>query len=94
MARLLPPEIIARPKYGFSSPIEEWLRESLGAEVEARYSDGTPVTELIDPGTVTRLVAEHRTGRVDHKRILFCLLELSEWHRAFVEQAEPAIVAG
>ncbi len=94
MARLLPPEIIARPKYGFSSPIEEWLRESLGAEVEARYSGGTPVSELIDPGTVSRLVTEHRTGRVDHTRILFCLLELSEWHRAFVEQAEPAVVAG
>ena len=79
-----------RTKYGFSSPIDVWLRESLGAEVERRYASGSPVGELIDPGTVSRLVAEHRGGRVDHKRILFCLLELSEWHRAFVEQAEPA----
>ena len=31
------------------------------------------------------LVAEHRSGRADHKAILYCLLELSEWHRAFVE---------
>ena len=35
---------------------------------------------LVDPGAVGRLVAEHRTGRADHKSILFCL-ELSEWHR-------------
>jgi hypothetical protein len=35
-------------------------------------------------------VAEHRRGRADHKSILYCLLELSEWHRAFVQAAEPA----
>ena len=40
-------------------------------------------------------MAAHRAGRADHKRILYCLLELSEWHRAFVEGApEPAVVAG
>ena len=44
---------------------------------------------LVDPGAVGRLVAEHRTGRADHKSILFCLLELSEWHRTFVEAQEP-----
>ena len=93
MARLLPPEITGRPKYGFASPIEEWLRESLGAEVERRYSGDSPVGEVIAPAAVSRLVAEHRDGKADHKRILFCLLELSEWHRAFVEQREPAAVA-
>jgi hypothetical protein len=35
------------------------------------------------------LVAEHRRGRADHKSILYCLLELSEWHRVFVEAADP-----
>ena len=93
MARVLPAEIIGRPKYGFTSPIEEWLRESLGDEVGARYSGASPMSDVIDPGTVTRLVAEHRAGRANHQRILFCLLELSEWHRAFVEQREPAAVA-
>jgi hypothetical protein len=34
-------------------------------------------------------VAEHRRGRADHKSILYCLLELSEWHHAFLEAREP-----
>jgi hypothetical protein len=34
-------------------------------------------------------VHEHRRGRADHKAVLFCLLELAEWHRAFVEAPEP-----
>ena len=90
MARLLPPEIADRPKHGFTSPFEDWLRESLGDEVERRYAPASALSELVDPATVGKLVAAHRSGRADHKMVLYCLLELSEWHRAFVEQREPA----
>jgi hypothetical protein len=34
-------------------------------------------------------VHEHRRGRADHKAILYCLLELSEWHSSFVEARQP-----
>ena len=30
------------------------------------------------------MVEAHRSGRADHRWVLFCLLELSEWHDAFV----------
>ncbi len=60
---------------------------------EPRWSaatrQGSELGGLVAPGAVARLVAEHRRGRADHKSILYCLLELSEWHRAFVEAAEP-----
>ena len=58
-------------------------------EVERRYAPGSPLAELIDPAAAARLVDEHRRGRADHKSILYCLLELSEWHAAFVEAREP-----
>ncbi|MEX1141960.1 MAG: asparagine synthase (glutamine-hydrolyzing) [Thermoleophilaceae bacterium] len=90
MARLLPPAIAARPKHGFSTPYDRWLRESLGSEVQRRYTAGAPAAELIDSATVAGLVGAHRSGSADHKRILYCLLELSEWHRSFVEGAVPA----
>ena len=78
-----------RKKHGFATPYDDWLRASLGEEVERRYSPGSPLAELIDPGAAARLVDEHRRGRADHKAILYCLLELSEWHAAFVEAREP-----
>ena len=87
--RLLPPEIVNRKKHGFATPYDDWLRASLGQEVERRYAPGSPLAELIDPVAAARLVDEHRRGRADHKAILFCLLELSEWHAAFVEMREP-----
>jgi asparagine synthase (glutamine-hydrolysing) len=90
MARLLPQEIIERPRHGFASPYAIWLRQSLGEEVERRYGAGNGVGELIDPATVGELVRAHRSGRADHKSVLFCLLELSEWHRAFIEGVPSA----
>jgi asparagine synthase (glutamine-hydrolysing) len=87
--RLLPPEIAKRPKHGFSTPYDDWLRASLGEEVERRYAPGEPLAGIIRPEAVARLVAEHRRGRADHKSVLYCLLELSEWHHSFVEAREP-----
>jgi asparagine synthase (glutamine-hydrolysing) len=89
MQRLLPPRIVNRKKHGFATPYDDWLRASLGEEVERRYRSGAPMAELIDPAAAARLVDEHRRGRADHKAILYCLLELSEWHAAFVEAREP-----
>jgi asparagine synthase (glutamine-hydrolysing) len=86
---LLPAEVTNRRKHGFATPYDDWLRASLGREVERRYAPGSPLAELIDPAAAAALVDEHRRGRADHKAILFCLLELSEWHAAFVEAREP-----
>ena len=57
--------------------------------MERRYAAGSALGALIEPSAVATLVAEHRSGRADHKAILYCLLELSEWHAAFVEAREP-----
>jgi asparagine synthase (glutamine-hydrolysing) len=89
LERLLPPEVTSRPKHGFATPYDEWLRASLGREVERRYAPGSALADLIDPAAAARLVEEHRRGHADHKAILYCLLELSEWHAAFVEAREP-----
>jgi asparagine synthase (glutamine-hydrolysing) len=87
MERVIPPGISGRPKHGFSTPYDDWLRASLGHEVERRYAPGSPMSELVAPQGVATLVDEHRRGRSDHKSVLYCLLELSEWHAAFIEPA-------
>jgi asparagine synthase (glutamine-hydrolysing) len=89
LGQLLPPGVTNRPKHGFATPYDDWLRASLGREVKRRYAPGSPLAELIDPPAAARLVDEHRRGRADHKAILYCLLELSEWHAAFVQAREP-----
>jgi asparagine synthase (glutamine-hydrolysing) len=87
MQGLVPPMVIRRKKQPFATPYDDWLRASLGDEVSRRFTPEAPLAAAIDPATVARLVAEHQSGRSDHKRILYCLLELSQWHREFVEGA-------
>ncbi len=82
---LVPQEALERRKHPFATPYDDWLRTSLGGEVERLYAPGSALSDLISPGTVTELVGEHRRGRADHKRILYCLLELGHWHRLFIE---------
>jgi asparagine synthase (glutamine-hydrolysing) len=89
MAELLPKQLIERPRHGFATPYDRWLRESLGEEVERRFAPRQPIAELIEPAEAARLVAEHRSGRSDHKDLLYCLLELAEWHRVFIEAPVP-----
>jgi asparagine synthase (glutamine-hydrolysing) len=82
---LVPRAALDRPKHGFSTPYDDWLRSDLGGEVRRRYSPGDPLADVLDVGEVGRLVDEHQSGRADHKNVLYCLLELSQWHREFVE---------
>ncbi len=82
---LVPPQALNRPKHPFATPYDDWLRTSLGEEVERIYAPGAAAAELIDPKVAAGLVDEHRRGRADHKRVLYCLLELGHWHRIFIE---------
>jgi asparagine synthase (glutamine-hydrolysing) len=85
LAGLVPEATLARRKHPFATPYDDWLRSSLGAAVEGLYQPHSPLAGLVSPDEVRRLCDAHRRGRSDHKRILYCLLELAHWHRAFVE---------
>jgi asparagine synthase (glutamine-hydrolysing) len=83
LSQVVPPEVVGRPKLGFSTPYDQWLRQSLGSEVEMLFAPGTELATVADPRTVHGLVAAHRHGRADNKRLLYCLLELAGWREAF-----------
>jgi asparagine synthase (glutamine-hydrolysing) len=83
---LVPRGALTRRKHPFATPYDAWLRTSLGDEVERKFGPGSELADVLDPAVVRRLVAEHRTGRADRKRILYSLLEFGHWHESFVER--------
>ncbi len=80
LAPLLPEEILAGPKQGFSIPVAAWLRgplqgfarETLSAETLARQG-------WLDPGVVTGLLDDHCSGREDLSRQLWGLIAFTLW---------------
>ena len=74
MRSALPLEILARPKQGFGSPMEEWLRGAFGVEAQAAVR-GSALAErgLVDYEVVDRVFAAHRHGRGDWSKHLWTL---------------------
>jgi asparagine synthase (glutamine-hydrolysing) len=85
MRDVLPPEVLARPKQGFGSPMEEWLRGDFGrdAQVAVRRS-ALAERALIDYEVVDRLFAAHRHGRGDWSKHLWNLYCVSRWYDRWV----------
>jgi len=91
--RLLPHDLLYRPKQGFSVPLAEWFRGALGRQflqtVRSRTSFAS--AHYLNVDVVDRLVSQHQSGRCDHSRALWLV-----WmFEAFMERelgaaSEPA----
>jgi asparagine synthase (glutamine-hydrolysing) len=81
MRDALPPEILARPKQGFGSPMEEWLRGPFGHDAQvAVCGSRLAERELLDYDVVADLFAAHRRGRGDWSKHLWNLYCVSRWY--------------
>ncbi|HEX6113700.1 MAG TPA: XrtA/PEP-CTERM system amidotransferase [Geminicoccaceae bacterium] len=70
----LPATILRRRKMGFSVPLASWLRGSLLAPVQRALAEPAFADAgLFDPAEIMRLIAQHRSGRSDHSRIIWAL---------------------
>jgi asparagine synthase (glutamine-hydrolysing) len=83
----LPPEILERPKQGFGSPMEEWLRGDFGREARDAVQRSTLAErELLDYDLVDRLFAAHGSWRGDWSKHLWNLYCVSCWHDRWIAQ--------
>jgi asparagine synthase (glutamine-hydrolysing) len=91
-ARFVPPAVARRPKIGFDTAVDRWLRARLGRELRQAIGASDSLTQaLLSRATVHELLDEHERGRRDHQRLLFLLLSLEAWHRAFVRGERDGI---
>lgn len=87
---LLPPELLARPKRGFSVPLELWFRREL-KELTHDVLLGPKANSrgYFRQDVVARVIAEHEQGRRLWHHVLFTLLMLELWHQMFIDVARP-----
>lgn len=87
-ADLLPPPIRARPKMGFSVPLDRWFRGPLKEELRGVLLDPRTMGRgLFRPEVVQRMVEEHVGGIGDHAYKLWALLMLELWFRRHFDRA-------
>jgi asparagine synthase (glutamine-hydrolysing) len=83
LARHVPPSLTERPKRGFGQPIGAWLRGPLRGWAEDLLAPAALTQEdLLQPGPIRTLWAEHLNGRRDHAHLLWDVLALQAWRQS------------
>ncbi|MBI1318984.1 MAG: asparagine synthase (glutamine-hydrolyzing) [Candidatus Hydrogenedens sp.] len=77
--RLLPAEIVDRPKLGFNPPMGLWLRQDLASLVDRRLTPDRLARLGLAWRPVERLIREQRSGGRDHSLKIWALLVLDAW---------------
>ena len=80
--RLVPAEVIYRPKMGFTMPLPRWLQDEIGFVLERLLKESVAEREgWIDSGRVLRELEDHRSGKRDNHTRLWLILWLEIWFR-------------
>jgi|APSaa5957512622_1039677.scaffolds.fasta_scaffold02111_5 asparagine synthase (glutamine-hydrolysing) len=85
-ARLVPRDVIYRPKQGFALPLGDWLRTRYG-ELLKRVLLSSPACDRghFRMETVRAVLDQHICGQADHTHRLWTLLVFEIWNRLFVD---------
>lgn len=84
--KILPREVVWRAKMGFPTPLDLMFRTELKGYVrELLLSQDFDSRGYFDRKKVERLFQEHASGRSSNQMVLWQLIVLEEWHRAFID---------
>lgn len=82
--RLVPRELVDRPKQGFEVPLDDWLRGPLRDWMLDLVEPGhLRSAGMLNPVAVTRLVQDHLSGRGNHGYGLWPVLMFEAWRRHY-----------
>jgi asparagine synthase (glutamine-hydrolysing) len=82
----LPAEVIDRKKEGFPMPFSLWFRKECRSFVHDLLSPSALKKRgLFRQEYVQKLLDEHDAGTADHGQLLWGLLSVELWHRAFLD---------
>lgn len=87
--KLLPVEVVDRPKVGFTVPLSPWFRGELRELLaDTLLSPACLGRGYFEPAVLRGYVEDHLAGRRDRGRELWTLLTLELWHRQWIDR-EP-----
>jgi asparagine synthase (glutamine-hydrolysing) len=89
LADRAPEALLRRPKRGFGTPTDVWLRGPWRSLAENLLSpQALRRAGYFDPAHVASLLAEHQQGARDLSQHVWALLVFQLWHRLFIEPGQ------
>jgi asparagine synthase (glutamine-hydrolysing) len=86
VSRLVPDEVLRRPKHGFAVPTDPWFRGSLKQfTFDVLFDRRTQQRGYFAKDVVKQLWHEHVHGRRAWDMQLWLLLNLELWHRIYID---------
>ena len=81
----LPKDVVFQKKIGFTIPVEQWLKTTLGEQLmDYFHSTNSLSREYLQVDKIDKMFEEHKAEVTDHKRFLYLLLSLEKWNRLFL----------
>ena len=80
-----PPDIVRRPKHGFSIPKNLWMQSEIGFRINSLLMEERTVTRgVFNQVAVTRILQQHAAGH-DRSDALWVLGTFEIWARAWLD---------
>ena len=79
--RILPHEILRRPKHGFTVPLDAWFRSDLIPLAEEMFFVAPQTAEVLNVDYIRQVWNAHRSGKAQHGTLLWSILIFSLWYR-------------
>jgi asparagine synthase (glutamine-hydrolysing) len=85
MSRLIPQDVIARAKQGFSAPDASWFRgESIDYINALLHDPHARIYEFLNPAYIIHKLDEHASGQRNNRLFIWSLLSFEWWLRKFI----------
>lgn len=85
----LPPEVLTKPKQGFSIPLKNWLQGPLKPMMEDLLAvDRIKRRGYFNPDCVSRWKSEHLSGSMNHSHRLWALMVFEMWNEQVMDANE------
>jgi asparagine synthase (glutamine-hydrolysing) len=85
-AKLVPREVIYRPKMGFGVPVGQWFRgEMKGFVRDILLGEHSLNRGIVKREKIEEYVAGHTSGQADHSFQIWTLLMLELWYQRFID---------
>jgi asparagine synthase (glutamine-hydrolysing) len=85
--KLLPSEILNRPKSGFGVPLARWLRHDLSETLRILDDDRARRRGLFHRPALLSMIDQHQQGKRDWSNRLWALIMLELWFREFIDRS-------